>query len=490
MKRAERSPFPDCTRGAASRPGRRGERGRVLRSSPSGFSLPRGSARHLPAVRLAIALFAGVGAASGAAAIELNGNLAVLGQVRDGDQSRKQEAPVDLYGNLGLSDLRHGATVETFFRLEQDLALGYGQTDFYNGSLRVPGAIPGVDFTVGRQFLDEGGGVFVADAGKVRVDLGGPVALTVFGGQPRYFEPTNGPEQLSQDEQIFGGSLRSTRWKNGSLGVGFFQQFRDQHVRRQLITADAARAFPGLPGMPNFYGSMAYDADHQNIDRAVAGVQAFLQKPRLLLNLESSYYKPQDGGNRLVTDIDRREDAIFQVFSLGELLQFRGGLSYILRRGLSAFGDYSYQSYERIGGQYEHGHIGSAGVLWLPGGDGLEVVKVEYYVADSHGGNVNGGRVYYENRVYDRLFFRWKFDVSGYDKASHENDTALAGLFGVGCVFAPGLSAESYLEANRNQRFDADIRFGFRVVYNLRPPGATSGVAPEPGPAPAARQAS
>ena len=218
---------------------------------------------------------------------------------------------------------------------------------------------------------------------------------------------------------------------------------------------------------------VAYDADHQNLDNGRAGVNVFLSQPRLMLNVESNYYKPQDFGTGKVAPLNRREDSIFQTFSVSDLLQFRGGLRYMMTKTVSAFGDYSYQNYEALSGNTQDGHVGSTGLLWLPGGDGLEVVRVEYYVTDaSKGGTVNGGKVYYENRVYDRILFRSHIDIAGYSLQSNQSDTAVNGLVGVGYQLRPGLVAETNLMGGRNERFNSDIRFGFFVTYNFgyRPP--------------------
>jgi hypothetical protein len=398
---------------------------------------------------------------------EFRGDLSVLGQVREGDFTREAEAPHDLYGDLGLSHLPY-ASIDTFFRLERDFGVDDGASDFYAGYLHSPAAIPGVDFTVGRQFLSEGpGGAYVADAGKVRFDPGGPVALTVFGGAPRYFEPTYSKELLSQDEVIWGGNIATTRLRGGRLALGYLQLERDQHVLRQLVTATGSQSFSSLPGLPNLYGSVAYDADRQNLDLATMGASIFLSQPRLLLNLESSYYKPQDQGDRLQPDLDRREDSVFELFSLSEMMQYRGGLRYAFSSTVSAYGDYSYQRYESLPGRFENGHVGGSGLLWLPGGDGLEAVRVEYYVIDSGGGNVNGGKASYENRVYERLLFRTKVDVSHYDKRNNQEDTAVSSLLALGYLVCPGLTWETYFEANHNDRFDEDFRFGFLINYRL-----------------------
>jgi len=401
-------------------------------------------------------------------AFDLRSDLSLLGQVRQSDTPDQTQAPVDFYGNLGASGLYGRSSLDTYFRLKQDLLHSDGATDFYAGSLRVPSAIPGVDFTIGRQFLSEGpGGVFVADAGKVHLNPGGPVGFTVFGGQPRYFEPTYSSESLSQDEQIFGGNVHTTRMKGGRFSLGFFEQRRDGQTLRELVTAAGSRAFTRMPGMPNVYGSFAMDTRRQNIDSGTLGFDTFVLNPRVQLNFESSYYKPQNQGEYLISNMNRREDPIFELFSLSEMRQFRGGLRYAVSRTLSAYGDYSYQRYERLDNNVVDGHVGSAGVLWLPGGDGLEVVRVEYYVLDSAGGNVNGGKIYYESRVYHRILFRTKFDVAYYKKETNENDTALTGTLGVGYVVCPGLVWEVDFEANHNKRFSEDYRFGFSIRYNF-----------------------
>jgi hypothetical protein len=97
----------------------------------------------------------------------------------------------------------------------------------------------------------------------------------------------------------------------------------------------------------------------------------------------------------------------------------------------------------------------------------LEVVRLEYYVLDSAGGNVNGGKIYYESRVYQRILFRTKFNVAYYTKETNEHDTALTGMLGLGYVFCPGLVGELDFEANHNKRFSEDYRFGFSIRYNF-----------------------
>lgn len=434
-------------------------------------------------MRWGLLILAGLflGGPSTVPAAEVRGGLSVLGQVRDGDQSRETETPTNLYGVLGADRLWGGISADTYFRLERDFARGDGASDFYAGVLRLP--YKGVEMSLGRQVINEvPGGFYVADAGRVRIDPGWPVMLTLFGGQPRYFEPTYSSESLSQDEQIFGGSVRTSRLRNGSLGLGFLQQQREGRTLRQLISATMAQAFPRLPGRPNLYGMAAYDADRQNVDLGTLGLDAFVASSRLSINLEAGYYKPQEDGTRQFNDINRLEDPLFSLFSISSMKQGRGGLRYAILESLSIYGDYSYQRYEQLPGIQSNGHVASGGMLWLPGGDGLEVVRAEYYLVDSGGGNVNGGRIYYESRVYERILFRTKLDVSYYQKASNQQDTAVSGRIGLGYLLAPGLLAEVSFEGNRNARFDDDLRFGFFLTYNLRYRSGDSpqGVAPGP----------
>jgi hypothetical protein len=396
----------------------------------------------------------------------LRGDLSLLGQVRDGAQSHGTEVPTNLYGQLGIDRLHGRIGADSYFRLADDLANNDTATDFYAGYLRAP--FKTVDFTLGRQFLNEvPGTVFVADAGKVRVD-GGPVALTVFGGQPQYFEPTYGAASLSQDEQIVGATLSSTRWRDSILKLGYLWQQRENYTLRQLVTGSASHTFASLPGRPRTYGVLGMDADRQNIEQATAGFDSFFGAPRLGVNFESGYYKPQDHGKYVNPDINRRQDPIFELFSVSQMLQFRSGLRYLVARSLTAYCDYSFQRYEALKGVYEDGNLGSVGLMWLPFGDGLEVVRLEYYVMDSYGGNVNGGKLYYENRLYDRIVFRSKLDIAGYQKVDNRSATVVNGFLGLGYYFTRNLLAEVSMEANHNPQFDEDFRFGFFITYRFR----------------------
>lgn len=417
-----------------------------------------------------VCVLAMVTSAQPARAVDLRFEPSILGQVRDGNGyfDGPTEFPVELYGDLGLSNIRHGITLDTYFRLQDDFANANNtETDFFSGVLRVPAALPGWDVQLGRQIVAESPvGVWDADSGQMRVNLGNtPFSITAFGGQPRYWEPIFSSPSLSQDEQIFGGSVRMTPYQAGALALGYLQQIRQGKELMQQITLSGTRAFRSLPGLPSLYGNFAFDADHANIDRVRAGVQSFVWKPNLLLNFESGYYKPQDNGRILIRDINRREDAIFQGFSLSEQLQFRGGLRYNLTRTVSTYGDLSYQRYQQTQGNYVNGYVWSTGLLYLPGGDGLEMVRVEYYGIDSGGGSVNGGRVSYENRVYENILFRAKCDVGYYDKASNQSGTAVASLIGLGYQFLPGLVAEVNFEGNKNQFYPEDFRFGFFITY-------------------------
>src|SRR6185436_19238993 len=76
-------------------------------------------------------------------AVYLRADTSILGQVRDGDGyfPGSTEVPVELYGDFGLSDMPLGATLDTYFRLEDDLAnVNDSETDFFTGVLRVPAA--------------------------------------------------------------------------------------------------------------------------------------------------------------------------------------------------------------------------------------------------------------------------------------------------------------------------------------------------------------
>jgi hypothetical protein len=421
-------------------------------------------------VSTAVALLCSATAILPARAQDLRVGLEQYGQVREGDFSGDTEAPMDFYGDLGLIGIRHGIGAETFFRLNRDFGRDEGEADFYAGYMTVPNVASALDFTLGRQFLNEApGSVYVADAGKIRFDPGWPVAFSVFGGQPQYFEPTYSTERLSQDEQIWGGSVSTTRLRGAQLRLAYLQEQRDSKTLRQLISGTFSRVFTELPLSPNTYGTVSYDADRQDFDLGNIGANVFLTQPRLFLNGEWSYYRPQDQDNGIiVTDPNRREDPIFQAFSVSEMTQFRLGARHPLTPALSLYADYSFQRYQPEDGNHDIGHVGGAGMLWLPGGDGLEVVRLEYYIIDSAGGTVNGGKGFYESQVYERIIFRTKLDVAYYEKLNNEKDAAVSGMLSVGYVILPGFVWELAFEANHNDRFNEDFRFGFAITYNRR----------------------
>ena len=403
-------------------------------------------------------------------AVDLRAEPSILGQVRDGDGyfPGSTEVPVELYGDFGLSNLPHGTTLDTYFRLEDDFAHANDtETDFFTGVVRVPSAPGGLDVQLGRQIVAESPvGLWDADSGQIRLGFGKtPFSLTVFGGQPQYWEPIYSSPSLSQNEQIFGGSLRVAQYQGGALALGYLQQDRQGKELMQQLTLSGTRSFATLPGLPSLYGNFAFDADHANIDQVRLGVQSSVWQPNLLLNFESGYYKPQDNGGVVIQNINRREDPIFQLFSISDELQFRGGLRYSFARTVSAYGDLSYQRYEQTRGTFTNGYVWSTGLLYLPGGDGLEMVRGEYYGIDSGGGSVNGGKLSYENRVYENILFRAMCDVGFYEKSTHQSGTAIASLIGVGYMFLPGLVGEVNFEANRNQFYPEDFRFGFFISY-------------------------
>jgi hypothetical protein len=307
------------------------------------------------------------------------------------------------------------------------------------------------------------------------------VAFTAFGGKPRYFDPEYSHDDLSDDEIIWGGNMRAARLLGAELSLGYLQFERQDKVLQQLISATASRSFADLPGLPRLYGSVAYDADHQNLDLGTAGVDLSVGQTGLQLNAEGSYYRPQDHeDDRPALDLNRREDPIYELFADSEMAQWRGGIRYALSPSLATFSDYSFQHYDHIkNDQAENSHVASAGVLWLPNGDGLEVVRVEYYVLDTEDDRATGGKIFYESRVYDRLLMRTKLDVTKYDTAGNQGAFAVSSLLGIGYALAPNLSVEINLEANHNDRFDEDFRFGFFIDYNFR--HARGGDAPVKG---------
>ena len=202
----------------------------------------------------------------------------MLGQVRDGDQSRQTEAPIDLYGDFGVAGLPHGTTLDTYFRLEHDFGLNQTTDRLLRRLAARAGRHPGRRLharppdpqrSAGRRLrrrLREGAHRSRLARRLHRLRR----AAALLGADVRVAESSR------RDEQIFGGSVRTTRWKSGYLSLGYLQQNREQRVLHQLVSLSGARSFTQLPGLPNVYGLSSYDADHQNLDQATAGVRASL----------------------------------------------------------------------------------------------------------------------------------------------------------------------------------------------------------------------
>jgi len=401
-------------------------------------------------------------------AADLQATVKVPAQVRDGYYTDEAEAPIYIYTDLGLNRLRHGLNFETYFRLYENFGPNEGDAQFYSGVLRLPYGIPYTNASLGRQFLSEGPrGANLADSGRLTFDTSAlPVSLTAFGGAPRYFEPTFSSPSISQDEQMFGARMNLTNVTRGYANLGYLQYIRDGETLSELVQLNAGRSYPDAPLRPNVYGYVSYDADNANLYMAQLGTQLALVPQKLLGSFDAGYYDPQGTGTRYRLDPNLAQDPLFQQLSISDELRFRGSLRYLLSKSVSAFANLGYMRYEVSEGVQDNGYLGGAGLHWLPGGDGLESVRLEYYTADSRGGILNGARFYYDNWVYDRIHFRTKVDVAYYEKITNQEATAVATLLGLGYDLLPGLYCEAYMEGNRNERFDADIRFGLWIVYD------------------------
>lgn len=407
----------------------------------------------------------GLSALAPSHAVEFGAGLLGTGQVREGGRPDSTEVPSNLYGALLGSKLHHGVGGETYFRLARDWSRADGATDFYLGFVRVPAR--GIELSLGRQTLDDApGALYVADAGRIRFDRGGRWAFSLFGGQPRYFEPLRGPEIVSQDEQLFGGSVR-LRWSpQATLALSFLQLQREHRRVNQLAGAVWQHTVAQLAGRPRVYALASYDTAESSLQQATVGSGVAVH-PRVFLRLEGAYYKPQERSKEVLPGLDRFSDPLFALFSASSLKQGRAGLQIRWKPNVSWYVDYAFQRFEETPGRAVDGHRGSVGFVWLPEGDGLEVVRWEFYTTDSRGGQLQAGRAYYENRVYERVLLRGKIEVARFDKITNQSDTVVSSRVGVAYELFPGLLAELNVEGNRSPRFDQEFRLGFFLTYNV-----------------------
>ena len=398
-------------------------------------------------------------------ALEFSGAALVNSQLREREGAAAIEAPTNAYGALIGTNVHHGIGGETYFRLERDWSRADGASDFYLGFARLP--LRGFELSLGRQVLDElPGALYVADAGRLRFDRGGPVGFSLFGGQPRYFEPLQGAELVSQDEQMFGGSAR-LRWVAlGQVVVSFAQLQRQQRRLNQLGSATWSHTFRHLRSQPQAYALAAYDSAERNVQQVTTGV-GLLPHPRVFARIEGSYYRPSSRSPAALPGLDRFVDPLFSLISASSLQQARCGVQYRWRETVWWSADYGLQAFEDSNGQSITGNRGSVGLVWLPEGDGLEIVRSEFGVTDSRGGSLFALRAYYENRVYQRILFRTKMEVGRFDKITNEQDIVVTSRVGVAYELAPGFLMEVNVEGNRSPRFDYEFRLGAFLTYNL-----------------------
>ena len=79
---------------------------------------------------MVVAVTAMLIARSPARAVELRFNPTLMGQVRDDYFSGQTQTPTEIYGDLGLSGMPWGSTLDSYFRLEEDftdLELSHGE---------------------------------------------------------------------------------------------------------------------------------------------------------------------------------------------------------------------------------------------------------------------------------------------------------------------------------------------------------------------------
>ena len=189
---------------------------------------------------------------------------------------------------------------------------------------------------------------------------------------------------------------------------------------QQLVTAPRHSRCPALPGLPELYGSFAYDADRQNLDAGTPASNFFLTRPRLMLNLAGTYYKPQDQSSGLVqTDLNRREDSIFELFSVSELLQFRGGMRYPFTPHTVGLRRLLVPALQSKAGTRRTATSATPGCCGCRAATGWSRCASSTTWPTAAAATSTAATRLYENQVYKRILFRTKLDVAYYDKRNN-----------------------------------------------------------------------
>lgn len=380
-----------------------------------------------------------------------------LGQVRENETSVK-EFPFNGYLGVGVTDIgkwRFGA--QTDMRLFRDFSRSLDDYDLYQAVLHAkPLEALAIDF--GRQFINQGFSVQILDGLQTTLFPSNYLRVAFFGGIPRTVERG---DFNRNDGWMTGLSLGLLGVPGTEAAVHFL--WRKNDIRHSdlkendqvLVGANLSHRWQGPVG-PNLYGLLEYDVTSKVAEAETVGIDV-APSQRIRLNVEGNYFN----ANR-----DTTRPTILGLLTRGRTLSARFSSTWTLvPRFLDLVESYSYQRVEIQEGVRENGHLLEIGFPVSVESVGF-FCQPAYDFAESFGGNLHGGRVFFHEDFTDRLYGEVAFDFTRYEKITHNDDTALSTLLWAGYEILKGWTVAGGFEYNRNNLFERDLRGSFRIQYH------------------------
>lgn len=378
-----------------------------------------------------------------------------LGQVRK-NSNLQREVPVNEYLGLGIDVPDARFSGESNMRFFRDFSRKINDYDLYQTVLHFkPVDVLQIDF--GRQFVNEGFGVLVADAVKLKIMPPGYIDVTLYSGIPRNVETGdfNRNDGLRTGLSLgLKGVPRTTAnvraaWKRNNIRRTDWRQ-----MDTVLVGADASHQF-AVKTTPMIYGIFEYDTAARVVDTGTAGLDIYPAK-FLALTLEFNVYNV----NRSTT-----LPTVLGLFTRSRSYQGRLTSTWTLvPRYLKLLQTYAYQRLGVQGGLSPNGHLARVGFEVDVDQVGLHI-EPSYVYSRSWGGVDQGASFLIHEQFTDELYADVGFDFNTYTKITNNNGKAYSLVLWSGYEVVRGLTLSGGFEYNRNAILKKDIRGSFKVSY-------------------------
>lgn len=380
----------------------------------------------------------------------------LLGQIRE-NEGEATEGPVNGYLGLGIGATPWDLSVRTNMRLFRDLSREWDDYDLYQAVLHIrPLEILQVD--LGRQFVNEGFSVAMADALKLRLTPPGYVDITLFSGIPRSVEVGD----FNRDDGLLSGlsvGLKNVARTNAQIHAAWRKNaisFNNLKENDEILVGTNLSHQFTFATRPFLYGLVEYNVAAKVLEAGTAGADLY-PHDRISLNLEFNYFNSSRDFNR---------PTILSLFSRGRLLTGRLASTWTLVPDLlDLVESYSYQRIEVQDNVRRHGHLADTALQFSWEEIGLHA-EPGYYFAKSFGGDLHGVRGSLHEQFTEKLYAELGIDFTTYDKITGDDDNAFSTILWSGYEILKGWTVSAGFEYNRNNLLTRDIRGSFKLDYH------------------------